>query len=329
MSPAVALGIDVGGTTVKLARIDAAGQVTSPVLVIPTDRTVAPSALVQRMADEALEAGLLSDGLTGVGVGLPGLIQFEQGIAVALPNIPEWNGFAVRDAFAAAFGLPAAVDNDANLAALAEAQVGIGRATHGGADLAASPDSPHRAGGGAGAGPSFVLVALGTGVGGAIVLGGQVWRGQSGLAGELGHIKVVPASLSTVTCGCGARGCLETFLGGAYLADAVPGFSSAADLAQAARGGDTAAQAAYRRAGEALGQVVQGLLLALDLDDVVFVGGGAAALDLLEPAIRAQLRSGLFGRDPDRVRLSLGVLGDRAPLVGAGLLGCALATDPQ
>src|SRR5687768_11028688 len=178
------VGLDVGGTNLKAARIDRDGRVL--------DRRQEPIAKssVGELLDQLEHAVQALDGgrTTAVGVGVPGIVE-HNGRVRAAPNIPVLDGQVIAGELWQRTGRPTFLENDANAAALAEAWLGAGGGTE-----------------------NLLFVSLGTGVGGGVVLGGQVWAGRSGYAGELGHVQVQEGGRA---CGCGSRGCVETLSGAA------------------------------------------------------------------------------------------------------------------
>src|SRR5512132_1141080 len=194
MSAGAYIGLDVGGTFLKGARIDPTGQVLAR-LHEPIRKATTPELLAQLAgAVETLEKD--TGPALAVGVGLPGIVEMTRGRVRSAPNVPALDGLKVGEELEARTGRASFAENDANAAALAEAWLGAGR------------------------GASDVLYAtLGTGVGGGLVFEGRIWMGRNGYAGEIGHIQVDP---NGIPCGCGSWGCLETIAG-------VPGWTRRAE----------------------------------------------------------------------------------------------------
>ncbi|GAA4937229.1 putative NBD/HSP70 family sugar kinase [Nonomuraea thailandensis] len=227
--------------------------------------------------------------LLGVGVGVPGSVDDQ---AVGTVNAPTlgWQAMPVGERLRRRLNLPVLVENDVNALAAAERLYGRGR-TH----------------------SDFLVLTIGRGVGAAIVAGGRVYRGARGGAGEFGHLQVDPGG---PPCGCGARGCLEAFVGSAgllatararYALPHAPGTDAAqaeardplgavAGLGRAAAGGDAAAREVFAEAGAILGRATAGLINVVDPEVVVVLGEGTADWPLwrtgFEPALRAQLYPG-------------------------------------
>ncbi|MFC7040482.1 ROK family protein [Nonomuraea rubra] len=224
--------------------------------------------------------------LLGVGVGVPGSVDDQ---AVGTVNAPTlgWQAMPVGERLRRRLNLPVLVENDVNALAAAERLYGRGR-TH----------------------SDFLVLTIGRGVGAAIVAGGRVYRGARGGAGEFGHLQVDPGG---PPCGCGARGCLEAFVGSAGLLAAARArnaqaagraaqvevrdpLGGMAALDRAAAGGDAAAREVFAEAGAILGRATAGLINVVDPEVVVVLGEGTADWPLwrtgFEPALRAQLYPG-------------------------------------
>jgi glucokinase len=292
------IGLDIGGTFLKGAQIGEDGQVLERMRE-PIAKTKAEDLLRQ------LEAAVRSLGgpdQSAVGVGVPGIVDSQSQVRVS-PNISSLNGIPVGAELGRRLGRPVFLENDANAAALAEAWIGAGR----GAD-------------------SVLLLTLGTGIGGGVVLGGRIWTGVSGYAGEIGHIHVDPDG---VPCGCGSWGCLETIAG-------APGWQRRAEKAletresrlrgrqlepkvivEAARQGDAVALEIVGGAARALGIGIAAALLLLNVDRVVIAGGVAAAGDFLLDRIVEETRRRVFGNVFGDCTFRLAELGADTGVIGA------------
>lgn len=294
------LAVDVGGT--KLA----AGLVADDGSLLTADRVPTPSG--DGEAVWAALAGLVDRVRAGkdvaaVGVGCGGPMRWPAGEVSPL-NIPGWRGFPLRERLAAHLGRPVRLHNDAVCLAIAEHWRGAARG------------SDHLLG-----------MVVSTGVGGGLVLGGRLVDGATGNGGHVGHVVVEPDG---PVCACGGRGCLEAVASGPRLLRWAQeqgwGGDSGEQLASAARQGDRVAQAAYTRAGTALGVGIASVSAVCDLDTVVVGGGVLQASDLVLPPLRKALEhhAGLpFLRDLRVVRPQLG---RSAGLVGAAALVLAGAS---
>jgi len=308
----VTIGIDVGGTKIAAAVVDEDGQIVAR-RRIPTE-SGDPQAVVVGIVKVARELAAAAPAAVALGVGAAGLIDTARGVVLGAPNI-AWENVALRSMLEGRVDMPVFVDNDANVAALAESVCGAGK----------------------GAGDQ-VMVTSGTGVGGGIIIGGEVYRGARGIGAEIGHMVV--AAIDGPMCACGNRGCLETMASGSAIgriararADdpgaagvlgAVTGDREAITgevVGDAALAGDEWAQQIVAEVGGWLGIGLASLVNLLD-PDIVIVGGGAAATgELLVGPARAAMNANIIGRSwrtPPPVVLA--ALGNDAGVIGAALL---------
>ncbi len=307
------LGIDIGATSIDVAITDGELRVLSKVAE-PMDIRQGPEVVIGSVLKLVgkLRADDVAPGFVGAAVGVPGPVSFREGVPVSPPIMPGWNLFPVRDTFAAELGCPVLVDNDVNIMALGEKHAGIARSVD-----------------------DFLFVKIGTGIGCGIVVGGEVYRGVSGSAGDIGHIRVDD---SGPTCLCGNTGCLEAFFGGAALArDALAAARSerseelarqlkrtetltAADVAAAATAGDPIAVGMIRDGGRRVGQVLAGLVSFFN-PGLVVIGGGVAGIG---HALLAEIRAVVYARSlplaTGNMPIVLSELGGEAGVVGAARL---------
>lgn len=315
----VVVGVDVGGSKVLAGVVTADGRVRHTVRTTTPGRRVA-SDLVEETVVTTVREVAAGRPLAAVGVAAAGFVDAARERVLFAPHLP-WNGEPVRERLSSRLGVPVVLDNDANCAAVAEGRYGAA----------------------AGA-PSAVVLTLGTGIGGAVLLDGHLWRGRNGMAGEFGHVQVVPDGLP---CECGGRGCWEQYCSGnalvrearsrldgrssrlAELCLGRPELLTGPMVSQAAEEGDPLAGEAFASVARWLGTGLANLVAALD-PHVVVVGGGlsAAGERLLGPARTALERSLVAGRErtaagapvrelPDVLPAALGPL---AGLVGAAAL---------
>src|SRR5215216_3581019 len=315
-----AIGIDLGGTNLKLALIDGENRIAAR-LTVPTGGAEGHDAVIERMIDgvKSLRAENAAIDVAGIGVGVPGEVDMGAGITGDLPNLPgRWRNVPVGPAIAEAIGLPVGMINDAKAFALAEYRLGAAA----GADTA-------------------LCVTVGTGIGGAVIAHGQILYGLGALAGEIGHLVLQPEG---PRCTCGNLGCAETLANGpAIVGEAVrrvvQGFTTAlgrmsgGDLdaitpelvARAADEGDPVAIDVIDRAGGWLG-ITLASAIALLAPEVVVIGGGVAPAGgryfrAAEEVARAH--TGVI--DVARITFRPASLGYEAGVIGAALLGKASA----
>lgn len=316
----VILGVDIGATHVAVALTDLRGRVLAwneaahPVRTDPKGTR----ALIVRLCDASLATGKdVEKKLIGIGVGVPSPVDPDDPYGLSEVVLPEWHSRSGLEGLSVNYGLPVLVDNDANLGALAERWWGAGREVD-----------------------DFAYVKLATGIGLGHILGGEIYRGAAGFAGEIGHLAIDPHG---EPCICGLRGCLATFVGSkalvararALLADhpesqlAGEDFTIAA-IEDAALAGDKLALRVVHEAAEYLGIAVAGLLN-LNNPSMVILGGGLVRVGelLLEP-LREAVRSRTLVSSVAAAEIRTSELGPQAAAVGAATLVLdAALNDPR
>ncbi len=307
-----AVGVDIGGTKVLAGVVDGAGVVVERVRLQTPHRSKKPE-VVEDTIVEAIGTLSETSNLAAVGIGAAGFVDAAGARVLFAPHL-SWRNEPLKDRLEERLGIPVLVDNDANTTAWAEVRFGAARG--------------HR---------QIVCVTLGTGIGGALVFDGRVFRGGNGLAGEFGHMQVVPEGRR---CECGNRGCWEQYSSGNALVrearELVEARSPAANqlrelvdddadkltgpvVTEAARAGDRLAIEIFAEVGRWLGTGLAGLCAAFD-PELIVIGGGVSDADelLLDPA-REALSHKLTGRgfrpEPPVVRAQLGT--------DAGFIGAA------
>jgi glucokinase-like ROK family protein len=319
------VGIDIGATSIDVAIMDGELRLLGHAAQ-PTDVRAGPNVVLDQVLDLVAKVRAELTGpveeLSGVGVGVPGPVSQGAGALVAPPIMPGWSHFPIRDMLGAALGAPVMVDNDVNIMALGELHAGTARSVR-----------------------DLLFVKVGTGIGCGIVVGGEVYRGVTGSAGDIGHIQV---DENGPACTCGNIGCLEACFGGAALArDAEaaarsgrsarladrlaelgaagsldPGargsILTAQDVAAAAAAGDPVAVHLVRQGGHRLGQVLASLVSFFN-PALLVIGGGVAA-GLGHPLL-AEIRSVVYRRSlplaTGNLPIVLSELGSTAGVVGA------------
>ena len=279
------IGIDLGGTSVRVAAFSPElGVLASRVL--RTRLEAGPHAVVDDICDavvQLLEEHLRNRELAGIGIGSPGPLELPAGRLHHPPNLPGWDGFPLLAEMEKRLQRHVAIEGDANVAALAEYAMGLGK------KLGIE---------------SLCMLTLGTGVGNGIILNGKLWHGAAGMGGEAGHMTVDPEG---DVCGCGNQGCLEVCASATAVANAAerlihagraPGLASlkrdgtvltALEIADAARKGEPDAREIYAQTGRALGLCLAGLINILNLPLYVVGGGVANSWDLMSPALFDEL----------------------------------------
>lgn len=305
------VGVDVGGTKVLAGVVGKGGAVERTARRETPGRRV-DARLVEDALTEAVQAVTGEDILAGVGIAAAGFVDAEGERVRFAPHLP-WLDEPVRSRLEDRWGVPVRLENDATAAAYAEAKYGAAR----------------------GIGDA-VVVTMGTGIGGGLVLRGRLHRGLNGMAGEFGHMQVVPEGLA---CQCGGRGCWEQYASGSalvrYARDGMgtmpsvleelcagnPAFLTGPMVTEAAESGDLLARDAFTHVGEWLGVGLANLVAAFDPACVVVGGGVSAAGDkLLEPARNAMLRALVGAGHRDVPPIVPAALGPEAGLVGAATL---------
>jgi glucokinase-like ROK family protein len=310
---------DLGATSIDVGVADLNGSILAH-YEEPSDISAGPDLILGRVQElfERCLAGPeeLPGQLWGIGIGIPGPVEFESGRPIAPPIMPGWDRYSVRDRFAS-HGVPVWVDNDVNIMALGEGRAGLGR----GRD-------------------NLVFVKIGTGIGAGIIVRGQIHRGAQGCAGDIGHIQV-PDTDREALCRCGHVNCLEALAGGGALgrdAEAAAregrspllaqkleekGFLEARDVANAATHGDPASVELVTSAGRLVGRTLAGIVNFFNPSLIVIGGGVAGAGDVL----LASIREGVYRRSLPLATRDLAV--QRSTLAGhAGVIGAAaMVTD--
>ncbi len=286
--PGFAIGVDLGGTNLRIAAVDTSGKLLEKVTT-GTQVSRGRDRVIEEMTDAIRSlAGRFGAGsdLLGIGIGVPGIIYMATGMMRESPNLPGWENYPVRDEIEKRLGVRVILENDANSAAMGEKWLGAGQELE-----------------------NLCMLTLGTGVGGGIIVNSRIWHGMTGMAAELGHINVQPDG---PPCGCGNRGCLEQFASAtavirmareaiaagrserlAKAASDDPEFS-AKKIYQMALQGDQAAQEIFDKVGWSLGIVLAGLINAFNFPMYVIGGGVSSAWDAFSPALFRQVQARSF-----------------------------------
>lgn len=311
------IGIDLGGTSVKLAILTTEGEIQEK-WSIKTNILDEGSHIVPDIIDSIQQRfeshGLTKDDFLGVGMGSPGVVDSEAGTVIGAYNL-NWKTLQlVKEQFETALGLPFFIDNDANVAALGEQWVGAGNNN-----------------------PNVVFMTLGTGVGGGVIAAGNLIRGVKGAGGELGHITV--DFDEPFACTCGKKGCLETvasatgivnlsrryadqYAGDAKLKQMIDDGQdvTAKDVFDLAKEGDDLALIVYRHFSEYLGVACANIAAVLNPAYIVLGGGVSAAGEFLLDGVRKVFAENSFPQIKESTEIVLATRGNDAGVLGAASL---------
>jgi glucokinase len=299
------VGVDLGGTNIRAAVATGTHTHTPPVHA-PTPAQEGPAAVIEAIARCVADAsgGARVDGLA---IGIPGPLDPKRGVVYAAPQLRGWDGFDAGSALRTRIGCDVVIQNDANLAGYAEWVDGAGRGTN-----------------------DFVFITASTGVGGALIIGGELQAGRSGTAGEIGHAPLCP---EYPECGEGHLGCLEGTASGSGIANAARRAVQAGEatslsrlalgdidgkaVQDAAHAGDTVALRVFTAAARNLGRAAGGLINLLSPEAIAIGGGLINAGDLLFSPLRAAVGEIAFAVPAEHCRIVAAELGTNAGLVGA------------
>jgi glucokinase len=277
--PDFSIGVDLGGTNLRIAAITSEGQLLEKT-TLGTKVALSRDHVIDQMCDSIRHLSdkyRASGTFLGAGIGIPGIIDLQTGMLRKSANLPGWADYPVRAEIERRLGARVVLENDANVAALGEKWMGAAR------DV-----------------PNMAIVTLGTGIGGGIVLDGEIWHGMHGMAGEFGHMTVEPEG---PPCGCGNHGCAEQYASAtavvrmareaiargeapelAKTSGSDPEFS-AKSIYHLAIQGDEDARRIFQRFGRYLGILLADIVNALNLDMYVIGGGVSSAWDAFAPAM--------------------------------------------
>ena len=297
------IAIDIGGTHIRVAAYEP--NSTTPVAHHRTKTLAQTPGVYDRLA-EAIQHVWQEGQVTAIGIASPGPLDPHTGVILDTPNIPEWKDFPLVDKLTEQFGVPVYLDNDANMAGLAEWQYGAGKGHH-----------------------DLVYLTISTGIGGGVISNDQLLQGFRGMGAELGHVLVDP---NGPLCGCGKPGHIESFSSGPSIVryfneqlkagkesslQSHPNLGTA-QIAETALTGDTLAISAFNNAGYYLGIAVANFLAIFDPSILIFGGGVSQAGDLLFKPFEESLRQHVFHPHyMDDLVITKAALGDDAGLLGA------------
>ncbi len=308
------IGIDLGGTNLKSGIVTDRGELLN-LNYQPAEAIKGPKRVIKNLI-AAIEKQLQSDansGVAGIGIGAAGQVDFSKGVVYDPPNFPNWHKEPLAQIIGDHFGIPTFVDNDANVAALAEGRFGAGR------------DSQN-----------FILVTLGTGVGSGLILNGSLYRGAVGAAGEFGHTTI---QFDGPVCNCGNRGCIERYVGARWIVeralDNLPHYPDSRlnahaeqdeqkitpkIIAELANDGDALCLRVMEEVGTFLGIALASVLNLLNLDLIIIGGGISNAGKVLFDPIERSIQNHAMSIPAATARLKRAEMGEHAGVIGAGQL---------
>ena len=299
---------DLGGTYLRVALVDESGKIHHQAKQ-RTPKGDSPDYVVNALASAA-EKWRDDDGqrIAAASIMVPGTVDNDNAVVVQAPNLPALTGFPLKAVLEERFGWPVVLENDANAAAVGEMWMGAARGCR-----------------------DVVSVTLGTGVGGGVILDGQLWRGAHGSAGEIGHATVDP--FSDLKCKCGNVGCLEMFASATAIVrmtrEGLPRFPdsvlhreelTAERVYDAGRGGDELALSVFKRFGIYLGIGIANLINIIDPEIIVIAGGAVNGWDLFAPYMQHEVNERAVRVTAQQVKIAVAECGDNAGLLGAARL---------
>lgn len=309
------IGIDVGGTNVKIALVDGEGKIIYSNSV-PTYAQMGYEYTVnnikQAIKDLMKETNTEAKDIQGIGFDFPGQVDCKTGVVKNAPNIPGWVNVPIAQMIEDEFHIPTRIDNDVRCAALGELKFGAGRGCE-----------------------NFVCITVGTGIGSGLVINGKVVRGAANAAGEIGHIKLQMED--GPLCGCGDSGCLEAFASGpsivAMAQEYLKGGKSAKFrelagdgeitpyiVAKAAEAGDPVAKRIFEKMGYYIGMGLTSVINLLNPEKIIIGGGVAECGELLLDPIKRTINERAMKVQREAVEIVPAELGNSAGVIGASML---------
>ena len=309
------IGVDIGGTNIKIALVDFDGKIIYS-NTTPTRAEMGYEAginnIKQAIKDLAQETKMDLKSIEAIGFGLPGQIDYKAGIVKNLPNIPGWVNVPLAKIIEEEFSIPTRLDNDVRCAALGELNFGAGKGCE-----------------------NLICITVGTGIGSGIILNGKLVRGASNAAGEIGHIKMTMND--GPLCGCGDYGCFEAYASGPaivtmakeyisggksakYKEMATDGIISPYIVAQAALQGDAVSIQIFKQMGKIIGLGLSSVINLLNPEKIIIGGGVADAGDILLDPIKQTIKERTMPIQAQAVEIVPAQLANTAGVIGASLL---------
>jgi glucokinase len=300
MSQKFIIGIDLGGTNLKIALLDSKFRIKHKESLNTrkfSDKAELIAAIASAVSRIINNFTLNNKDILGVGLGLPGPVDHDKGIVHFFPNIPGWKEVRLRDLLEKRLGLRVSIDNDAKLMALAEYRQGKASRFK-----------------------NVLCITLGTGVGGSIIIDGKLYRGTNNAAGEIGHL---PINESGPDCNCGGIACLEAYIGNNRIKEAGRRLFrkeiSPEELSSLAKSGNPKAFKIWDDVGARLGLALAGMVNILNLDAIIIGGGIANAGQFLFDKVNKTIRERAMTVQAKQVKVFKAELGNDAGMIGAAI----------
>ncbi len=298
-SQKVAVAVDLGGTDLKTALIDLNGKILHQKTVSSESKESKEKTLHRLIHSIQIELDWAKKNqikIKGIGLGIPGIVSPEKGVVYQSPHFPDWKNYPILKKLKREFSIPMILDNDANMAAIGEGWLGAAKNKK-----------------------NFILLTLGTGIGGAIVIHREIFHGDSGFAGEAGHLVIDRHGLQ---CNCGGQGCLEMSASATGIFHQLTSLNRSTDLTPLqlfglAKKKDPFALKIFQNFGESLGVGIASIVNLLDIETIILGGGISEAFSCFSPFALESISKYLYSTTAKRVRLIKASLGNKAGIIGA------------
>ncbi|MBI5756661.1 MAG: ROK family protein [Nitrospirae bacterium] len=309
----VVIGIDLGGSAIRLSTVTKRGRIINPRRIGIAGRRYKDhilTSIIYNVLDIKSLENTRRNKVVAVGIGSPGIIDFSKGTIISSPNFPDWKDVPLRSLLERSLDLPVTLENDANAAAFGEKWKGAGRGVN-----------------------SLICMTMGTGIGGGIILNGNIWHGAHGMGGEVGHMTVNPEG---PLCNCGNNGCLEAYSSATGMVrSAVESINggkrtiliklsggdnnkiTAKMIHEAALQGDSVSINILTEAGKYLGIAIASLMHILNPEMIVLTGAVTGAWDFFMPAAKKEVEKRAYKAMVEKTKIVPGMLIDSAGIVGA------------
>ncbi len=301
MSNKLRVGIDMGATRIKMALVDSKGslsfrrQINTP---LDAERSYLIDSIINNVKEIIDESGVKKKDILGVGIGVPGPVDSKKGVIYYFPNIKGWENTPLKAILERKLGIKVALDNDVNAMTLGEYRFGAGKGTK-----------------------NLICLTLGTGVGGGLIINGDIYRGSTMCAGEIGH---VPINEKGPRCNCRGIACIESYIGNRYTlrrARKIFGKSITLErLSMLGKKGNKKALNIWQDVGKKLAIALTGAINLLNPDMVIIGGGVSNAGNLILGPLKNEIKLRAMRDQALHVRITRARLGDNAGIIGASLL---------